>query len=766
MIPDGATVVYHKSVFDIPKLQQVGLNPSLTDFEDTKLASFVINENRLTSLKPLAKEILGVDAVDYKDVDRTDTEEFAKYARNDADWTLQLWEPFRRQIEEQELQQVYELEKAVVPVVLSMETQGMLVDQDKLAALAQTVNAKLSEATDQVDKMLLQYRLTGEAKVPDNFNINSTKQLGEFLYGKEGLGLQCHKFTKKKAPSTDSEALTKLDHPFAKAMLAQREHQKIATFIEKLPQHIEPDGRIRPTFNQMGTPTGRFACVSADTLIEMPRDLVSNPLGIPITSVVPGDWVYSFDWERQLCLKQVKWVGKTGVRQTVIITVENSVGHRRELRLTPEHLVRLYHGDWRPAGSLLHRHGDARRNDGPRIMPMVKRHIDDGYIKFFPNSIAKGNGSKGGGKSREHRWVLSHLLGKRISTKCDVHHIDGNRTNNHPDNLEELKRLEHRGSLEVHPWWGSNGSGVADLYTGPNDFRVVSVEDGPVEDVWDMEVEDTHNFIANGICVHNCSTPNVQQVPLHSEIGKQLRECFVAPAGRKLVVADYSQMELRVLAHYSQDPTLLHAFKTDEDLHVKTAAKMFGKKAVKVSEDPDGVTDDERFIAKMINFGIVYGLTAVGLFNRLQAEGKTYITLTQCEEFIRLYFETYPGVARFLTKVKRLIETQHYVRTIYGRRRRLQGRFDREIRQAQNFVIQGSAADLCKQAMVYIHNELPADCYIIAMIHDELLVECPDELAETCQEIVVRNMKRVPYNFRVPIKIDAHVAQSWGLAKG
>jgi DNA polymerase-1 len=523
MMPKSdATVVVHKAVFDFLKFVQTGL-PVPEKFEDTKLAAFLIDENRNTSLKPLAKELLGVESVNYKDVDRDNEEEFAKYARNDSLWTRRLWlEKFQKEIEQQELQQVYDLEKSVIPVVLSMESKGMLVDRDRLEALAKTVADKLAECNAAVDGLLLKLRLKGEAQIPADFNVNSTKQLAELLYGKQGLNLKCHKYTKKKAKSVDTEALTKLDHPLAKAIIDQREFQKLATaFTEKLPKHIEADGRIRPSFNQMGAATGRFSC----------------------------------------------------------------------------------------------------------------------------------------------------------------------------------------------------------------------------------------------------SNPNLQQVPAHSDLGRQLRDCFMAPPGRKLVVADYSQMELRVLAHYSRDSVLLEAFNRDEDLHVKTAAKMLGKKPVKIADDPEGVTDDERFIAKMINFGIVYGLTPMGLYNRLQAEGMQ-VTEEECEKFVELYFQTYPGVRSFLNRVKMLIQTKGFVKTLYGRRRRLSGRYDREVRQAQNFVIQGSAADLCKKAMVDIHRDLPEDCFIIAMIHDELIVECPDELAETCKEIVVSNMKKVPYTFRVPIKVDAHIANRWGEAKG
>lgn len=301
--------------------------------------------------------------------------------------------------------------------------------------------------------------------------------------------------------------------------------------------------RLYPVFGH-NPYTGRFSCVAGDTFIEMPRDMQAYPQGIPITAVRAGDWVYAFDMQRQLVLRRVKWCAQTGVRQTVIITAKSVQGDVLTLRATPDHLIRLYHGDWRAAGNLMHRIGTPHRTDGPRIMTMVRRSVDGGYIKFFPHAVAMRNGSGGGGRWREHRWIASQIAGRRLSSRTDVHHKDENRYNNHPSNLEILDITAHRGKHTIHPNRGAMSLDITvDIKSGPTNYRVVSVEPGLVEPVWDMEVEDTHNFIANGICVHNCSNPNLTQIPQsgdeEEEEATAVRMLFMAEPGCALVEVDY-----------------------------------------------------------------------------------------------------------------------------------------------------------------------------------------------------------------------------------
>jgi DNA polymerase-1 len=257
----------------------------------------------------------------------------------------------------------------------------------------------------------------------------------------------------------------------------------------------------------------------------------------------------------------------------------------------------------------------------------------------------------------------------------------------------------------------------------------------------------------------SCSAPNVQQIPKHSEIGKKLRKMFVAEEGCALVVGDWSQMELRILAQYSKDPLLLSAYtgETEIDLHRLTASKMFGKSEAEV-------TDSERTVAKMINFGIAYGITPVGLFTRLRPQGVD-VTLEQCERFITDYFNAYSGVQKFINDVEMRLKERGYVKNWFGRRRRLSGRTKREIRQASNFLIQGTGADIAKAAMVRLHAALPEGARLISIVHDEFIVECRQEQAEDVRLLMVETMQKAPEGFIVPMLVEAKIAANWGDAK-
>jgi DNA polymerase I-like protein with 3'-5' exonuclease and polymerase domains len=253
------------------------------------------------------------------------------------------------------------------------------------------------------------------------------------------------------------------------------------------------------------------------------------------------------------------------------------------------------------------------------------------------------------------------------------------------------------------------------------------------------------------------ASPNVQQIPSRSELGKAVRRAFTCEDGNKLIVADFSQMELRVLAHYSQDPLLLEAYcGTEEiDFHTITAQKMFSK---------TDVSRDERGIAKMINFGIAYGITDVGLYRRLTASGID-TTPKECKKYINDYFKTYTGVDKFLKKVRNATHARGYVKNLFGRRRRLSGNSSREIRQAQNFIIQATSADLVKRAMVALAGKLPLGAELISMVHDELIIECRADHAEEILGIVVDVMQHTPEGFTVPMPVDAKIVDCWADAK-
>jgi DNA polymerase-1 len=255
----------------------------------------------------------------------------------------------------------------------------------------------------------------------------------------------------------------------------------------------------------------------------------------------------------------------------------------------------------------------------------------------------------------------------------------------------------------------------------------------------------------------SATNPNVQNIPIRTPEGVRIREAFVAAEGCRLVSADYSQVELRILAHYSGDASLIDAFEKGEDIHRRTAAEVAGVA-------PEAVTDDQRARAKAVNFGIIYGSSAFGLANQLG------IASAEAQATIDAYFARYRGVRRFLDETVATARERGYVTTHLGRRRLLpdlQSR-NRTLRQAAermavNSVIQGTAADLIKKAMVEVDAGLEAEgrgARMILQVHDELVFEVPEpEVADTVAWI--RERMQGVLSLRVPLVVDVGVGRTW-----
>ena len=255
------------------------------------------------------------------------------------------------------------------------------------------------------------------------------------------------------------------------------------------------------------------------------------------------------------------------------------------------------------------------------------------------------------------------------------------------------------------------------------------------------------------------SNPNLQNIPIRTDLGRRVRRAFIAPRGSKLVSADYSQVELRILAHIARDPGLLDAFARGEDIHAATAARLF-----KVPLDQ--VTSQMRQLGKTINFGIAYGITDYGVAAR------TELSQTEARQLIDNYFAQYVGVKAYIEKTKREAREHGYVQTLLGRRRyfpELQrdtpniGARNQAEREAINHPIQGSAADIIKIAMVCLHDELHArnlKSRMTLQVHDELVLECPDDEVRIVVPLVRETMENA-YRLDSKLKVDVAVGQNW-----
>jgi DNA polymerase-1 len=251
--------------------------------------------------------------------------------------------------------------------------------------------------------------------------------------------------------------------------------------------------------------------------------------------------------------------------------------------------------------------------------------------------------------------------------------------------------------------------------------------------------------------------PNLQNIPIKSEEGRSIRQAFVAPKGYKMVAADYSQIELRIMAHLSQDQRLLEAFAKGEDIHRATAADVFGV-------SPEAVTPEQRRRAKAINFGLIYGMSAFGLAKQIG------VGREEAQHYIDTYFARYPGVEAYMNNTREKAAKLEYVETLYGRRLYLPEinssngmRRKAAERTAINAPMQGSAADIIKLAMLSIDkwlNDDRPDCRMIMQVHDELVFEIAEDQLDSCKSKIIELMESAT-ELSVPLLVEAGVGDNW-----
>jgi DNA polymerase-1 len=257
------------------------------------------------------------------------------------------------------------------------------------------------------------------------------------------------------------------------------------------------------------------------------------------------------------------------------------------------------------------------------------------------------------------------------------------------------------------------------------------------------------------------SEPNLQNIPIRTEEGRKIRRAFVAPEGRKLISADYSQIELRLLAHLADIPALKRAFADELDIHAMTASEMFGVPI-------EGMPSEVRRRAKAINFGIIYGISAFGLANQLS------IPRNEAGDYIKKYFERFPGIRDYMEATKKIARANGYVTTLFGRkchypRINASNPSERAFneRAAINAPLQGTAADIIRRAMVRMDDALTKaglSAQMLLTVHDELVFEAPDEEVEATLPVVAKVMVDAPepaVRLNVPLRVDARAAQNW-----
>ena len=844
---------------------------------DTRLMHNLLDENSSAKLKDLAVLMIHKDANKWeKEVDEFRAK-FARshkipkkdihygylplslmvpYAASDTHYTWAIYKKYITQVgENKDLRGLYvNIEIPLMWVLLEMEHLGVTVDRNYFAKTSPDMGAEMDFLERELKKKL------------DNeeININSNQQLIQALQDK---GVRFSKKTKSGSISIDREVLEGLSvkYSLCNDLLSYKDlKKKKSTYVDAILEKSKVDGCIHCEYNQ-NVATGRM-CVVAGTLVQMPCDRSKYPNGVPIEKVKEGDWVYSYDTDGQLHLKQVKWVGVTGVREVVDLHWQGS-GHKTEghLLITKDHPAMTTDGQWVEVGLL---------KPKDRLMALSSGSKTEGYPYLY---------ARYGKEIREHRFIYQSLNGSADV----VHHLDGNKKNNSISNLAKTTIAEHsahhmncipddvkrsradhlctpqmrnkiskavpRGK-DHHSWkeisritllrwaaqcagkiskimklsgmnyavlknkyklagidlklvskrYGSDGLYVSpgrlsqalklpqpecykslhlhfrkfkelcEFYGLTNNHEVLSVTPAGKATVYDLEVEDTHAFIANEICIHNSGkNPNLMNIPGRDEV---IRAGFVPPIESLcsncgwysfasvpvdkcpscggtpewdddffMLLIDYSQVEVRMTAHYSEDPILLKVYREAiEDVHTRTMCEIFDMGYAEAISILDNETHPQhkelkmqRKIAKMINFLIIYGGGAKSLSVKISTPDKQY-TESLCFSFIQKYFAKYKGVKRWSNKVKIRARRDHFLQNHFGRYRRLpdlanapawsnqpskKWMIERALRQGVNYLIQGTCADLFKISLIKVNNILkPTKSRVVMPIHDEIVM--------------------------------------------
>ncbi|CAA9503834.1 MAG: PolA [uncultured Rubrobacteraceae bacterium] len=690
-LEEGPVKVFHNAKFDYAFLKELhGI--SVAPVFDTMLAAQVLDGGRQGTaygLDAVAERYL--DEAPDKSEQRSDwsrelTARQLEYAARDAAVLLPLREKLLEALEAEDLVRVSKIEFAAVSSIAEMELAGVKLDVGRWKELEKTVRKRRDEAAVALEAHFPEPEgvLPLEGLGP-RLNLNSPQQITDAF---RSIGVEL--------ADTKVWTLLKVDHPAAKDLLRYRELQKkLGTYLETYPKFIHPKtGRIHASFLQCRVPTGRLACIAEGSPVDAPRDLLRYPTGIPIEKLREGDYVYSFDSDGIPKPRRILRTLRQGRKKVLKLVWRGgaNTSYLGEMKATPDHLVRLASGAYKRMDEL--QPGDK--------LTWMRRSVSDDYAWLRWAGMESIT-------VREHK----HLV--RGET---VHHKDGNKLNNSPDNLEGMPRGEHsklhprppvfkdcpyseeelasmlsRGiarAAKIYPhdyntlrrWASLYGIEVADMrrrrfHHVENHHVVAVLDEGEEVETYDLSIEGTPNFVVNEVCVHNCANPNIQQIP-HEE---EFRRCFVAEEGHTFVIADYSQIELRILAEVSGDPAFVEAFRKGEDLHSLTAATMYG---VPMEE----VTKDQRSDAKRINFGLMYGRGAKSLSAQLgtdEARGR---------QLIDEYFANYPKVQRFLQRTANRATRDRTLRTLAGRVRKFGNdpvEDDRGAmrREAMNYPIQG-----------------------------------------------------------------------------
>lgn len=759
---EDVRIIGHNLKYDMHVLKRIGISIATKDFFDTMLASWLLDENTPNGLKQITSDNLNIPQTHFAEVinnvpaevkkefglkannkatfDLTLIDESAFYALDDPFYTYYNYMYLLDELEKDGMDKIYF--KKMIPfmiVLFNMEERGITVDREALDEM--NVNI-----TKDMENLL--YDMTEILGV--EFNPNSNQQLQAILFGYVKDIKKPDEINPKKGLSPIQEIREKYEGK--KNWTEEKIQKKIADLWAKYDETIsEWRVYVENGFDFKPTSTTSAGAPSTDsgslwTLSHKEYKVKRKREGVEFCSLL-------LEYKRLAKLKsafiegleeQLYDDGKAHCSFNQIGTTSGRISCIEETQL-----IQVYSRGEVPiknveVGDLVY--CKLRNNPHTNAVRKVLRVIDNGYKECIK---------------------LTYINPLKIIKSL-------------------ICTLDHRIMTEKGAWVEAFDLEVGDRLT--NDFTLMGIDIVGVKHVYDLEVEDLHNFIAEGICVHNCSSPNLQQLPkAHGdEDNYAIRKLFIGSIDpvtkkrKKIIAVDYSNLEIRCTAHLSGDPLLLDMFAHGKDIHGTTAINMFeltdcDDKSVKQKHP------DLRQAAKVLNFLLIYGGSASALYDSLKYDRSAPIDLGDKEHlakykkfgvkngvdvaqvYIDKYFDSYKGVAQMIRENKKFARKHGFVYTIIKRKRRLEGinSSDNKIRSycerlATNARVQGTASDIVSSAQIRLENDPWFEehrCHMLIQVHDEAVYECPEEYVEEAEERIKAIMAK-PFGENVSLKVE------------
>lgn len=771
---DDVRIIGHNLKYDMHVLKRIGISIATKDFFDTMLASWLLDENTPNGLKQITSDNLNVPQTHFAEVidsvpaevkkefglkatnkatfDLTLIDESAFYALDDPFYTYYNYMYLLDELEKDGMDKIYF--KKMIPfmiVLFNMEERGITVDREALDEM--NVNI-----TKDMENLL--YDMTEILGV--EFNPNSNQQLQAILFGYVKDIKKPDEVNPKKGISPIQEIREKYEGK--KNWTEERIQKKIADLWAKYDETMgEWKVFVENGFDFKPTSTTSAGAPSTDsgslwTLSHKEYKVKRKREGVEFCSLL-------LEYKRLAKLKsafidglesQLYDDGKAHCSFNQIGTTSGRISCIEESQL-----IKCV-GEDKPIKDV--KVGDmvyCKNQDIQNVARKVFRVIDNGFRVCI-------------------KLIYVNLQSKVKSLICTSDH----------------KIMKEDGS-----WVEAVELNIGERLT--NNFTLIGTKFEGVRHVYDLEVEEFHNFIASEICVHNCSSPNLQQLPkAHGdEDNYAIRKLFIGSIDpvtkkrKKIIAVDYSNLEIRCTAHLSGDPLLLDMFAHGKDIHGTTAINMFeltdcDDKSVKKKHP------DLRQAAKVLNFLLIYGGSASALYDSLKYDRSAPIDLGDKEHlakykkfgvkngvdvaqvYIDKYFDSYKGVAQMIRENKKFARKHGFVYTIIKRKRRLEGinSSDNKIRSycerlATNARVQGTASDIVSSAQVRLENDPWFEehrCYMLVQVHDEVVYECPEEYVEEAEERIKAIMAK-PFgenvSLKVELKADSDSGNSYNEAK-